>query len=205
MKYSIFELGIMAALISFLGFIVENIWLAATKGYINNRNMNAPFLLGYGLLVISLFFVLGTPEEMEQWGMFKGIQTKWQRYMLYFACSFVVVSVGEILLGTIVEKLCGIEYWNYASLPMHITKYTSVPTSIGFASMITFFMGKCFTPLMGWIGRLDSPGLRAVSTMLMAVMVVDFFYSFYQMIYTKDFYLKWQVELHGLRGKRIFT
>lgn len=121
------------------------------------------------------------------------------------ACSFVVVSVGEILLGTIVEKLCGIEYWNYASLPMHITKYTSVPTSIGFASMITFFMGKCFTPLMGWISRLDSSELRAVSTMLMAVMVVDFFYSFYQMIYTKDFYLKWQVELHGLRGKRIFT
>lgn len=59
MKYSIFELGIMAALISFLGFIVENVWLAATKGYINNRNMNAPFLLGYGLLVISLFFCGG--------------------------------------------------------------------------------------------------------------------------------------------------
>lgn len=205
MKYGIFELGIMAAIISFLGFIVENIWLAVTKGYINNRNMNAPFLLGYGLLVISLFLVLGTPEEVEKWGIFKGIQTKWQRYMLYFACSFVVVSVGEILLGTIVKKLCGIEYWNYASLPMHITKYTSVPTSIGFASMITLFMGKCFAPLMGWIGRLDSPGLRAVSTMLMAVMVVDFFYSFYQMIYMKDFYLKWQIELHGLRGKRIFT
>lgn len=138
MKYSIFDFGIMAAIISFLGFIVENIWLAVTKGYVNNRNMNAPFLLGYGLLVISLFFVLGTPEEMAQWGMFKGIRTKWIRYMLYFVCSFVVVSIGEILLGTIVEKLCGIEYWNYASLPMHITKYTSVPTSIGFASMITF-------------------------------------------------------------------
>lgn len=76
MKYSIFDFGIMAAIISFLGFIVENIWLAVTKGYVNNRNMNAPFLLGYGLLVISLFFVLGTPEEMAQWGMFKGIKDK---------------------------------------------------------------------------------------------------------------------------------
>lgn len=202
MKYSIFDLGIMVAIISFLGFIVENIWLAATKGYVNNRNMNAPFLLGYGLLVISLFFVLGTPEEMAQWGMLKGIRTKRMRYMLYFVCSFVVVSIGEILLGTIVEKLCGIEYWNYASLPMHITKYTSVPTSMGFASMITFFMGKCFTPLMGWIGRLDSPGLRVVSTMLMAIMVVDFLYSFYHMIWSKDFYLKWQIELPGLKGNK---
>lgn len=206
MKYSIFDFGIMAAIISFLGFIVENIWLAVTKGYVNNRNMNAPFLLGYGLLVISLFFVLGTPEEMTQWGMFRGIRTKWIRYMLYFICSFVVVSIGEILLGTIVEKLCGIEYWNYASLPMHITKYTSVPTSIGFASMITFFMGKCFTPLMGWIGRLDSPALRAVSIMLMAVMALDFFYSFHYMIRSKAFYWKWQIDLPSLRGdKKIFT
>lgn len=206
MKYSIFDFGIMTAIISFLGFMVENIWLAVTKGYVNNRNMNAPFLLGYGLLVISLFFALGTPEEMAQWGMFKGIRTKWIRYMLYFICSFVVVSIGEILLGTIVEKLCGIEYWNYASLPMHITKYTSVPTSIGFASMITFFMGKCFTPLMGWIDRLDSPALRAVSIMLMAVMALDCFYSFHYMIRSKDFYWKWQIKLPALKGnKRIFT
>ena len=206
MKYSIFDFGIMVAVISFLGFMVENIWLAVTKGYINNRNMNAPFLLGYGLLVICLFFVLGTPENMAQWGMFKKIRAKWMQYMIYFVCSFVAVSIGEILLGTIVERLCGIEYWNYACLPMHVTKYTSVPTSIGFASMITFFMGKCFTPLMGWIGRLDSPGLRAVSTILMAVMVLDFLYSFHHMIIAKDFYLKWQIELPALKGdKKIFT
>lgn len=206
MKYSIFDFGIMVAVISFLGFVVENIWLALTKGYINNRNMNAPFLLGYGLLVICLFFVLGTPENMAQWGMFKKTRTKWMRYMIYFACSFVAVSVGEILLGTIVERLCGIEYWNYASLPMHVTKYTSVPTSTGFASMITFFMGKCFTPLMDLIGRLDFPGLRAVSILLMVVMALDFFYSFRQMIMSKDFYLKWQVRLSGLGGsKKVFT
>ena len=52
MKYTYYQLGIMAAVVSFLGFVVENIWLAMTKGYINNRNMNAPFLLGYGLLIL---------------------------------------------------------------------------------------------------------------------------------------------------------
>ena len=41
MKYTYYQLGIMAAVVSFLGFVVENIWLAMTKGYINNRNMNA--------------------------------------------------------------------------------------------------------------------------------------------------------------------
>lgn len=128
------------------------------------------------------------------------------KYSIFDFGIMVAVSVGEVLLGTIVERLCGIEYWNYASLPMHVTKYTSVPTSAGFASKITFFMGKCFTPLMDLIGRLDFPGLRAVSILLMVVMALDFFYSFRQMIMSKDFYLKWQVRLSGLEGsKKIFT
>lgn len=56
------------------------------------------------------------------------------KYSIFDFGIMVAVSVGEVLLGTIVERLCGIEYWNYASLPMHVTKYTSVPTSAGFAS-----------------------------------------------------------------------
>ena len=31
LKYNIYALGLMAALISFLGFVVENVWLAVTK------------------------------------------------------------------------------------------------------------------------------------------------------------------------------
>ena len=195
MRYNIFNLGIMVAIISFLGFVVENVWLSITKGYINNRNMNAPFLLGYGLLVLFLFFLLGTPENLVKRGLLKKVQSRRMRYIVYFICSFMAVCIGEILLGTIVQRLCGIEYWNYSNIPMHITKYTSVPTSIGFASMITFFMGKCFTPLMSWISRMDSAWLRVLSVVLMAVMVIDFFKSFYCMIVSKNFYLKWQIEI----------
>lgn len=202
MKYSIFAMGIMVALISFLGFVVENLWLAVTKGYMNNRNMNMPFLLGYGLLVLLLFFALGTPEELVQWGILGKVRSRKGRYTVYFACSFIAVCIGEIILGMLVERSCGIEYWNYMNLPMHITKYTSVPTSISFAFLITFFMGKCFRPLMEWISRLDSPGLRSVSINLVIIMAVDFFYSFYRMFTTKNFYLKWQIEISSLKEKK---
>lgn len=193
MKYRTYDLGIIVAMVSFLGFIVENLWLAVTKGYINNRNMNTPFLLGYGLLILFLFFTLGTPEQLAQRSLFKKVRSRRMRYAVYFICSFAAVCFGEILLGTIVERLCSIEYWNYSNLPMHITKYTSVPTSIGFASMITFFMGKCFTPLMNWISHLDSTKLKIVSTILMIVMTLDFFDSFCHMLLSKSFYLKWQI------------
>ena len=195
MEYNISDLGIMVAIVSFLGFLVENIWLAITKGYVNNRNMNAPFLLGYGMMFLFLLFTLGTPESLVQRGVLKKSYSKKIKYIVYFLCSFVAVCIGEIILGTIVERLCCIEYWNYSSIPLHITKYTSVPTSIGFAAMITFFMGKCVTPLMSWIGRLDSVWIRVLSAVLMIVMVLDFFYSFYKMVVLKDFYLKWEIEM----------
>ena len=95
MKYTYYQLGIMAAVVSFLGFVVENIWLAMTKGYINNRNMNAPFLLGYGLLILFMYAVFGTPAAFK---MFTKEKVRWKRYLLYFLCSFVVVCIGEIVL-----------------------------------------------------------------------------------------------------------
>ena len=199
MKYNILDLGIMVAIISFLGFVVENVWLAITKGYMNNRNMNAPFLLGYGLVVLFLYFVLGTPANPVKWGLLRKTYSKKIQYIVYFLCSFVVVCIGEIILGTIVEWLCGFEYWNYSNIPMHITKYTSIPTSTGFATIITFFMGECFTPLMNWITRLHSIWLRGISVGLMVIMISDFLISFYHMIVEKDFYLKWKIVVRDNR------
>lgn len=192
MKYTYYQLGIMAAVVSFLGFVVENIWLAMTKGYINNRNMNAPFLLGYGLLILFMYAVFGTPAAFK---MFTKEKVRWKRYLLYFLCSFVVVCIGEIVLGIVVEALCHIEYWNYSNIPMHITKYTSIPTSTAFAAMITILMGNVFPVLMDWICRINAQWAKIICIVLWVVMVVDFFVSFGHMIKAKNFYLKWKIFL----------
>ena len=139
--YSLTSIGIMAAVVSFLGFILENVWLAFTKGYIDNRNMTMPFLYGYGMAVISIYAIFGTPQAMVLAGK---LPVKEHSVLIYFVAVFFAVSIGEIALGYAVEKLCGFEYWNYENIPLHITKYTSIPTSIAFAAIITFFMGVCF-------------------------------------------------------------
>ena len=194
MKYTYYQLGIMAAVVSFLGFVVENIWLAMTKGYINNRNMNAPFLLGYGLLILFMYTVFGTPAAFK---MFTKEKVRWKRYLLYFLCSFVVVCIGEIVLGIAVEALCNIEYWNYSNIPMHITKYTSIPTSTAFAAMITILMGNVFPVLMDWICRINAQWAKIICAVLWIVMVADFFISFGHMIKAKNFYLKWKIFLRA--------
>ncbi|MDI9242652.1 putative ABC transporter permease [Fusibacillus kribbianus] len=191
----IYVLGMMAALISFLGFLVENLWLAVTKGYINNRNMNAPFLLGYGMLVLVMYFMMGTPEHIHLPCRMQRKLTKQKRYVLYFLGAMLFVCVGEIVLGIVVEHLCGIEYWNYSKIPLHITKYTSIPTSAAFASMITVFMGRCFQPILHFVSRLDYRVMKVVSTVLIIVMLWDFWVSFGIMIKKKNFYLKWKIFL----------
>jgi hypothetical protein len=44
-SYSLQDILIMIAGVSFLGFCLENIWLLLRKGYVDNRNMSLPFLL----------------------------------------------------------------------------------------------------------------------------------------------------------------
>lgn len=192
-RYDIYSLALAAAVISFLGFVLENIWLACRKGFMDNRNMTLPFLLGYGVLVVGIYVMIGTPEELHiKVSPGTSLTT---RYIVYFLSAAVIVSIGEIVLGKTVERLFGFEYWNYESIPMHITKYTSVPTSLGFAFIITFFMGKCFTPIMSLVAMLDEHDLRTTAVVMTAAMVSDFVISFTKMYKTRTLNVRWTIQL----------
>ncbi len=193
MRYNIYALGIMAAIVSFLGFVVENIWLAFTKGYIDNRNMNAPFLVGYGMLILAMYFILGTPGDLLILGKIKHSIPKWMAVIIYFVLSFFVVCIAEIALGVIFEKVSGIQYWNYSMIPLHFTQYTSVPTSIGFALLITIFMGSVFTHLMSLIMRMNPRLMKWLSIILVIIMLGDLIINFYQMITSRTFVRKWRI------------
>ena len=191
--YDIYSVGVMAALISFLGFLLENIWLAFTKGYIDNRNMRFPFLFGYGLLVTAMHFCFGTPSVFAAkiYAAFK--LSKAIGRILYFLTIMLVVSTGEILLGTFMEKTCSIEYWNYSWIPMHLTKYTSVPTSIGFTLVIAAFEEYCFCPIMNCIEHIpDSPKMIA-AVLLTVIMATDMICSFLTMKREKSFNDRWRI------------
>ncbi len=159
------------------------------KGYIDNRNMNLPFLLGYGVLVTGIYFIMGVPES--------------NHIGIYFVITFVVVSVGEILLGEIVERLCGIYYWDYTALPFHITRYTSVFTSMGFSFIITGFMRKLFIPIMDILHGEMNLNRSIVVCILMSLLIIDFIYSFGYMIKHKNFYNKWKKEIRFFQNSKI--
>ena len=195
LEYSFYDLSVMAGLVSFLGFCIENIWMSIVDGYMDNRNMNLPFILGYGLAILCIYFVLGTPSDMRFGHKKLNEHYKYPR-LRYFIIIMIGVSLGETLLGTFVEKAFGFVYWNYSTIPMHITKYTSIPTSIGFALIITVFMERFFNRIMHIITSMPAKVVRVLGIVLVVVMIVDFLVSFAHIIATHGPNTKWVHNIH---------
>lgn len=193
--YDISALIIMTAIISFLGFVVEDTWMLVKYGYIDNRNMALPFLLGYGLLVVGMFVVFGVPDSPCLFGLHFDSCNGAVCHAVYFLISFAVVSLGEIALGVFVEKVFGFEYWNYSDIPLHFTKYTSVPTSIGFALLITTFMGGFFEPIYTVLQRIPTTASNVTAAILAAALIADFFVSFGKMFRNRSLNTRWRKEI----------
>ena len=179
--YTFPELFAMAALVSLLGFLVENMWMLTRSGFIDNRNMNLPFLLGYGIAVVGMYLLIGTPRK--------------NHLLFYYILVFIFVSFGEIALGFAVEEFCGFYYWDYTNLPMHLTRYTSLFTSLGFSAIITVFMYYFYEPLMNVFHTTMTPRRRRIVIALFIAMLVDMLYSFHLMRELGDVYKSWKLYI----------
>ncbi|MBQ5673991.1 MAG: putative ABC transporter permease [Lachnospiraceae bacterium] len=203
---NLFALCMVMIIVSMLGFWVENIWLAMTKGYMDNRNMCFPFLIGYGIAMLLILLIIGTPKKMWILGKTLWIQNKMLRILVYFLAVMLCICVGEVLLGTFVEKVCHFCWWDYSRLPLHITQYTSIPTSMMFASMVTLFMQHCLEPLFHFFVKWDYDVLRTVTIVLMGIMIGDFLYNAHLMYKTRGMVRRWKVDMSGNRVyKRLHT
>lgn len=198
-----FALCMIVTVVSFLGFVVENAWLAMTKGYIDNRSMCLPFLLGYGLAIIAIYLLFGTPAELVFLGKKLKIKSTFIKILIYFLAVMVCVSVGEIMLGTFVEKTCHFYWWDYTRLPMHITRYTSIPTSMTFSLLITIFMRRFFNPLMDFFLRMAPDKLQVLSLTFMTLMTVDFIINAVHFFKKKEMAQLWKIDTRNTLGYRL--
>lgn len=182
---------------SILGYMTENIWVGLRFGYWDNRGMMMPGLLGYGMAIVGLYLILGLPQKPMLFGHEFFFENSLQGIVFYYVAAGVLVSVAEIVLGNFVEKHCEIVWWNYTGLPLHIGKYTSVPTSMGFAAMITLFMGCVFPRLYAWVVQIENLSLSILTFALTGLLIMDFGYAARYMIRNKRVNRLWQIEWKG--------
>ena len=152
------SLLLVAYIASFCGWCVENVFRMLAIGVLDSRHQILPFLAAYGFGIFVLFFVFGTPTEMR---IFKKRilpeNTKGNhalRVVVYYALVFVLILFGEMSVGLLFDKCFGVQAWDYRNIPLHITRYTSIPTTFGFTTGITLLMHFVFRPVVAFFERL---------------------------------------------------
>lgn len=193
-KTRILALILIIVLVSFLGFIVENVSSTVFNHKIDNRNMVLPFLLGYGLAIFVIFKLFGTPNAPLFFGKEIAINGNFKSLLYYFAISFLCVSIGELILGHFIEWSCQIKWWDYTALPLHVTQYTSIPTSTVFALLITVFMKCMFSPLLDSFSKINPTLLTALSLALIILLSIDFIHSAIYMFTHHTTLNLWRIE-----------
>lgn len=206
---NVMALGMIVSVVSFLGFAVENMWLAMTKGYIDNRNMCFPFMIGYGAAILLIYIIFGMPEKLWFLGKAIKVQNRIIRLLIYFAEVMLCVCIGEILLGTFVEKMCHFYWWDYSQIPLHITRYTSIPTSMMFSLLITVFMEVFFGPLYSFFQKCNFSVLCIVTVSLLTLMAGDFIYNACRLYRNQGMVRRWKIyigkrALYGITNKEMY-
>ena len=190
-----YALFIIVVFTSFLGFLVENIWLVLTLGVIDNRGMLFPFLLGYGFAVIAIYFLFGTPDA-PRFILKKITRLKtWQRRLIYYFAVTIVISIGEGALGMLVEYFCGFIWWDYTNLPLNIGRYVSIPTSAAFSLIILIFMDRIFTPMYNRCLAINPKILKGIALVFSVMFLVDNIYSTIYMFKNSSTVKRWEIKL----------
>ena len=175
----------MIIICSFIGFVIENVWLSVRYGFIDSRNMHLPFLLGYGVAIFLIYHILGEPAREPD--------------PAYFAKVFFMVSLGEIVMGTVVEKTCGVCYWDYSMLPFHFTRYTSLFTSMGFALIITTFMRNVFPIITDFLTAHEAVFSGDFCGVALFAVCVDHIASFLSIYRSGALRQQWRIDLRNRR------
>ena len=197
MKTKSAALSVIVVIVALLGFCIENIFTAFSYGVINNKNMMLPFLLGYGLAILALYALFGTPDAPMFFKRKISFKNKFTSVIYYFIISFLSVCIAEIVLGYITEWFCNIIWWNYTDIPMHITRYTSVPTSAAFALLITVFMTFFFNPLLRLLLKIKAPALNLIAVSFLFFLGIDFIHSAIYMLQENELLHVWKINLES--------
>lgn len=177
---------------SFIGFCVENLWILLRHGFIDNRGMRLPFLFGYGIACIAMYLCFGLPDSPKFFSI--EITNTSYTHLIYAIFLFVAIMIGESMLGHIIEFFTSIQWWDYSSIPFHIGRYTSVPTSIGFTFGAFIFFDKLFPALYDMGEKIYSAGLSGVIIIVTTLLLLDNIHALTYMHKYHHTYSSWKYE-----------
>ncbi|MCD8309478.1 MAG: putative ABC transporter permease [Clostridia bacterium] len=176
--YELPYIGVAMIVFSFLGFIAENAARMVTKHIFDCRHQLLPFLFAYGIALLAIHIILGTPGGMRFFNkkLFtqKGVKYSILSHVTYFAVLFLVIFAGEIAVGEFYEACTGVVLWDYSDMPLHVTKYTSVISCSLYGGGVYLIMAFAFKPMMKLIQKIGRTAAAILCCTLGTAIIIDF-------------------------------
>ena len=150
---------------SFLGWVVEVIYHAVTRGKVINRGfLNGPVCPIYGFGVLSVFALIN---------LLKNLGLPMNSFWIFvFGCA--LATLIELFGGWLLDKFFHARWWDYSDRPMNLNGYICVQFSIlwGIAILIVVKIFQGFIEKQSLFVNASKPGWIAAA-ILMAVYFAD--------------------------------
>ena len=176
---NVYALILSACIVAFAGFLIENVFRLFCIGVIDDRHRLFPFIAEYGIAYFAIFLLFGTPKNMRIFTKkitLTATNKKTAAFLqtaLYFLIVFLCIGLGEITVGLTVEKTMGIKGWNFSNIPLHITRYTSIPTDFAYTSAFTVFMHLFFDKMTDALSEISPKVLKILAIVLTTTILLD--------------------------------
>lgn len=187
-------------IVSFLGFVLENITKLLSGGYADNRYLILPFILPYGLAILVMYIFFGKTNSIRIFNkkIFKN-ENKINIILsniLYFLTASFITFVGELIVGNLFDFLVGVELWDYSNHKLHFTKYTCLEFNLAFGAIIYLFMKFLFYPLLIFLKKHIHVKLALkIDYILGSLIVLDTLIMIIYTLVNKEPFIWWKFKI----------
>ena len=130
-----------------------------------------PFCPIYGISLIIVYFLLGTPHKGR--GILKNVKNPFKRHVLYLLFAFLVPTAAELLVGFVFDVFFDTWLWRYRGLPLNFRGYISLPISLAWMALVFLFMRFLFAPLKRFVFKFPKSFAIVLAAMLLIASVMD--------------------------------
>lgn len=183
-----------------LGWIAENAVKIILQGMFDCRFHLLPFISPYALIPFAFQILLGDPDNLTVFGhKLFGNDSKKNKALSNLACIALIVSavfIGEFAIGSMWEKLFGVQLWNYSNLPLQINQYAGLIPAIGYGGGAYLIFKFIYKPLLGLMRRkVNFSVAKWICSTLGVLIVIDTLIMSVQIMAFGQAPMYWQVHL----------
>lgn len=159
MIFSLYELCYIFAIYTFLGWLMEVIYVSASKGgFVNRGFLNGPAcpIYGFGALITLLIL---TPLRGN--------------FFAFFAAAVALTSLLELAAGIFLDKVFHEKWWDYKSQPLNFFGYICMGCSLAWGVTCSFLMYVLHPLVMRLFTWLPMPVGIAYLVITYSILAVD--------------------------------